>query len=110
MPLCDTATVRVVNALLRDGEDALFGDEELLDGAFGGGVCAVGRVALERGAVERRNSALDARQLGAQLSGPDRRTHMVVSGPQQLLRRVKGEGGNGRGGMVWSWGWQLHKG
>jgi hypothetical protein len=41
MPLCQAATMSIVNALSRDGEDALIGKEELLNGAVGGRMAAV---------------------------------------------------------------------
>lgn len=58
VPLCDAASVSVVNALLRDGQDALLGEEELPDWAFGGGMGTVRSVSLESGAVEGSDAPL----------------------------------------------------
>jgi hypothetical protein len=58
VPLCDAASVSVVNTLLRDGQDTLLGEEELPDRAFGGDMGAVRSVSLESGAVERSNAPL----------------------------------------------------
>lgn len=58
MPLCYAAPVGVVYALFRDREDALLGEEELLDRPFGRSMTAVGGVSLESCAVERGNAPL----------------------------------------------------
>jgi hypothetical protein len=52
MPLCYPSTYREVRALLGNGQDALLGKEELLDGAFSSRMSTVGSIALEAGAVE----------------------------------------------------------
>lgn len=110
VPLCYAAPVRVVDTLLRNGQDALLGEEELLDRPVGGGMAAVRGVAFERWAVERGNAPLygcKLVQLGWVWRG---RAHEAIAGPQQLLRRVKGKGRYRRGRVVRSRGRQLHDG
>jgi hypothetical protein len=51
MPLCQTTAVRVVNALSRDGDDALVREQELLNGTVGRCVAAIRRVSFELWAV-----------------------------------------------------------
>lgn len=58
MPVSEAATVRVVNALFRDGEDALVGEEKLLDGPIGRSMSAVRGISLEVWSVEGRDPAL----------------------------------------------------
>jgi hypothetical protein len=58
MPLCKPTTVGVVNAVLRNGKNALLGEEKLLDGAVGGRMTTVGRVAFEVRAEEGRDASL----------------------------------------------------
>ena len=52
MPLCKPATEGVMDALLRDGEDTLFREEELLDRAISKRMSTVRGVALEMRAIE----------------------------------------------------------
>jgi hypothetical protein len=63
MPLCKPTAVGVVNALLRDREDALLGEEELLDGAFGKRMTAIGRVTFEVRPVEGDDPSLYGRRV-----------------------------------------------
>jgi hypothetical protein len=58
VPLCYAAPVRVVNTLLRDGQDTLLGEEELFDGSFSSRMSAVGGVAFECSAIEGGNAPL----------------------------------------------------
>jgi len=58
VPLCESAAVGIVNALFRDGENALLGEEELLDGAIGRRMSAVRGIAFEVRAVERRDTPM----------------------------------------------------
>lgn len=58
MPLCYPATYGEVCALLRNGEDALLGEEELLHGAFTSCMSAIRGIALEAGAIEGGNPSL----------------------------------------------------
>ena len=58
VPLCESATVGIVDALFRDGENALLGEEKLLDGAIGRRMSAVRGVAFEVRAVKGRDAPL----------------------------------------------------
>ena len=104
----EAAAVRVVDALLGDGEDALVGEEELLDGPVGRCVSSIGRVSLEVRAVKGRDAALGASSATRHgRAAACERTHMVVACPQQLLGRVEGEGRDGHGREMWTGGWEL---
>jgi hypothetical protein len=92
VPLCQAAAVGVVHALLGDGENALVGEEELFNGAFGSCMSAVRGVARELGAVERSNTAL------------------AIACPKQLLCGVKSERRDRRSGMVRPGRWYLRNG
>lgn len=58
MPLCYSAPVGVVDALLRYRQHALFGEEELLDWSIVDSMTAVRGVAFECRAVERSDAPL----------------------------------------------------
>lgn len=100
VPLCKSAAVRVVDALPRHGKDAFVGEQELLNGAFGGRMTAKRGVAFELRSVEGADPALSECQHGAAGHGVGKRTHMVVSRPQQLLGGVESERRDGCGGLV----------
>lgn len=72
----------VVQALLGDGENALVGEEKLLDRALGGCMSAVRGIARELGAIVGCDAAL------------------VVARPEQLLCGVESECRDGCGCMV----------
>jgi hypothetical protein len=55
----------VVNALLRDGEHALFGEEELLDRPIRRRMSAVRGIAFEMGTVKGRDTTLHRVSLAA---------------------------------------------
>jgi len=82
MPLCYPAANRVVYALLGNRKDTLLGEEELLNGAFGGCMCTVGGIPLEAGTIKRRDSALDTVLAhGILFFGAAERTHILVTCP-----------------------------
>ena len=58
MPVSEAATVRVVNALFRDGKNALVGEEKLLNGPIGRSMSTVRGISLEVWAVEGRDPPL----------------------------------------------------
>lgn len=58
VPLCYASPVRIVDTLLRDREDALLGEEELLDWPFRGSMAAVGGISFECCAIVGGNAAL----------------------------------------------------
>lgn len=65
----------VVHALLGDRKNAFVGEEELLDGAIGGCVTAVGGVTLKVRSVKRSDSALTCVSL--ERIAPARRTYSL---------------------------------
>lgn len=70
MPLCESAAVGVMDALFRDGEDALLGEEKLLDRTVGRRMSAVRSVAFEVRAVEGRDAPLRRCQSHGTWHGP----------------------------------------
>jgi hypothetical protein len=58
-----------VNALSRDRKNALVGEQKLLDGAIGGRMCPVRRVALEVVAKEGCDASLDVVRTKATTAG-----------------------------------------
>ena len=58
VPLRYPTTYGEMCALLRNGEDALLGEEELLDGAFASCMSAIRGITLEARAIEGGNSSL----------------------------------------------------
>lgn len=70
VPLCESAAVGIVDALFRDGENPLLGEEELLDGAIGRRMSAVRGVAFEVRAVEGRDAPLRRCQSHGTWHGP----------------------------------------
>lgn len=80
-----------MNALPGDRKDALIREQELLHGTFGGRMAAKRGVAFELWAVEGRDATLYVRKHSNTERRIGKRTHMVVTGPQQLLGRVESE-------------------
>lgn len=58
MPLRQPAPVRIVDALLGNGENSFFGEKELLDRPFIGRMAAIGSVAFKSSAIKGRDSTL----------------------------------------------------
>jgi hypothetical protein len=58
MPLCEPAAMGIMDALFRNGKDALLSEEELLDRAIGRRMSTVRRVAFEMRAVKGRDAPL----------------------------------------------------
>ena len=58
MPLCKPTAVGVVNGVLRNGKNALLCEKELLNGAVGQRMSAVGRVSFEVRTEEGRDASL----------------------------------------------------
>jgi hypothetical protein len=80
-----------VNALPGDRQDALIREQELLDGAFRGRMAAKRGIAFELGSIEGGDATLYVRKHSNSERRIGKRTHMVVTGPQQLLGRVESE-------------------
>jgi hypothetical protein len=70
-----------MNALSGNGEDALVGEEELFNGAIGGGMATKRGVAVELRSVKGGDAALPKRKQEATGEGIGKRTHMVVASP-----------------------------
>lgn len=81
-----------MNALPRDRKDAFVCEQELLNGTFGGGMSPKGGVAFELGAAEGGYATLTRCKHSIIEGCIGKRTHMVITSPEQLLGGVESEG------------------